>query len=51
MFPYVCLDGFYIKEEEGEIKIWSITGLLSANTVGNTAFEFTASLNYFLLSR
>lgn len=47
----MCLDGFFIKEEEGEIKIWTITGLRSGNTAGNTAFEFTAGLNYFLLSR
>lgn len=44
----MCLDGFCIKEEEGEIKIWSITAWLSVNTVGNTAFEFTAALNPFL---
>lgn len=31
--------------------MWSSTGLLRANTVGNTAFEFMAGLNYLLLSR
>lgn len=46
MYP----DGFCIKEEEGELKIYSVTGFFSAVTVARAAFEFAADLSHFLPS-
>lgn len=49
MFPYVYPDGLCIKEEEGELKIWCVTGFFSAITAAKAGFEFAAGLIFFCL--